>query len=210
VTTPEGSVTGDVGEALRADQVEPVQQETVERAPDESPQRKYRVTRRVPRYGVRVIAMLLGLPVIAAAALAAWVFWYHYRPDQQTDNSAGKAAMRAASDATVAVLSYAPDSVDHDFAAAKTHLTGDFLAYFSKFMEDTVAPAVRDKGIKKTATVVQAALSQLHPDSAEVLVFVDQTTTSKASPEPSLTASSVLVRLTKLDDHWLVSKFDPV
>jgi Mce-associated membrane protein len=43
-----------------------------------------------------------------------------------------------------------------------------------------------------------------------VLVFVDQTTTSKASPEPNLTASSVLVRLTKLDDHWLVSKFDPV
>jgi Mce-associated membrane protein len=43
-----------------------------------------------------------------------------------------------------------------------------------------------------------------------VLVFVDQTTTSKASPEPNLTASSILVRLTKIDGHWLVSKFDPV
>jgi Mce-associated membrane protein len=210
VTTPEGPVTGDVAEAHRGDEIKPVEQETVELAPDESPRRKYRVTRRVPRYGVRVIAILLGLPVIAAASLAGWVFWYHYRPDQQTDNSAGKAAIRAASDGTVAVLSYAPDSVDHDFAAAKTHLTGDFLAYYSKFTEDIVAPAVRDKGIKKTATVVQAALSQLHPDSAEVLVFVDQTTTSKASPEPNLTASSVVVRLTKIDDHWLVSKFDPV
>jgi Mce-associated membrane protein len=210
VTTPEGSVTGNVGEARTGDEIEPVEQETVERAPDESPQRNYRVTRRVPRYGTRVIAILLGLPVVAAAALAGWVFWYHYRPDQQTDNSAGKAAIGAASDGTVAVLSYAPDSVDHDFAAAKTHLTGDFLAYFSKFTEDVVAPAVRDKGIKKTATVVQAALSQLHPDSAEVLLFVDQTTTSKASPEPNLTASSVVVRLTKVDGHWLVSKFDPV
>jgi Mce-associated membrane protein len=207
VTTPEGSVTGDVDETHRGDEIE---LETVERTPDESPQRKHRVIPRVPRYGVRVIAILLGLPVVAAAALAGWVFWYHYRPDQQTDNSAGKAAIGAASDGTVAVLSYAPDSVDHDFAAAKTHLTGDFLGYFSKFTEDIVAPAVRDKGIKKTATVVQAALSQLHPDSAEVLLFVDQTTTSKASPEPNLTASSVVVRLTKIDDHWLISKFDPV
>jgi Mce-associated membrane protein len=210
VTTPEDSVTGDVGEAHRGDGIEPVEQETVERAPDESPQRNCLVKRRIPRYGVRVVAILLGLPLIAAAALAGWVFWYHYRPDQQTDNSAGKAAIAAASDGTVAVLSYAPDSVDHDFAAAKTHLTGDFLAYFTKFTQDIVAPAVRDKGIKKTATVVQAALSQLHPDSAEVLLFVDQTTTSKASPEPNLTASSVVVRLTKIDDHWLVSKFDPV
>jgi Mce-associated membrane protein len=210
VTTPEGSVTGDVGEALRADEIEPVEQETVELAPDEGPQRKYRVTRRAPRYRVRVIALLLGLPVIAAAALAGWVFWYHYCPDQQTDNSAARAAVGAASDGTVAVLSYAPDSVDRNFAAAKTHLTGDFLAYYSKFTEQIVAPAVKDRGIKKAATVVQAALSQLHPDSAEVLLFVNQTTTSKGSPEPNLTASSVLVRLTKINGHWLISKFDPV
>jgi Mce-associated membrane protein len=135
---------------------------------------------------------------------------YHYRPDQQTDNSAANAAIWAASDGTVAVLSYAPDSVDRNFAAAKTHLTGDFLAYYSKFTEQIVAPAVKDRGIKKAATVVQAALSQLHPDSAEVLLFVNQTTTSKGSPEPNLTASSVLVRLMKINGRWLISKFDPV
>jgi Mce-associated membrane protein len=210
VTTPASSVADDVDETDGVDEVGPVEQETEERAPNENPQRKNRVTRWVPRFGAKISAILLALFVIAAAALASWVFWCHYRPDQQTDSAAAKVAIRAASDGTVAALSYAPDSVDHDFAAAKAHLTGDFLAYYSKFTEQVAAPAVKENGVKKTAAVVQAALSQLHPDSAEVLLFVNQTTTSKASPEPRLTASSVVVRLTKINDHWLISKFDPV
>ena len=33
------------------------------------------------------------------------------------------------------LLSYSYDSLDRDFAKAKSHLTGDFLAYYSKFSE---------------------------------------------------------------------------
>jgi Mce-associated membrane protein len=57
---------------------------------------------------------------------------------------------------------------------------------------------------------MRAAVAQLHRDSAVVLVFVDQSTTSKDKPDPSMAASSVLVTLTKVDGKWLITKFDPV
>ncbi len=60
------------------------------------------------------------------------------------------------------------------------------------------------------ATVVRAAVSELRPDSAVVLVFTNQTTTSADNPEPELTASGVLVSLTKVGDKWLISEFNPI
>jgi Mce-associated membrane protein len=49
----------------------------------------------------------------------------------------------------------------------------------------------------------------LHPDSAVVLLFIHQTTTSKEKPEPILTANSVRVTLTKVNGSWLIAKFEP-
>lgn len=51
---------------------------------------------------------------------------------------------------------------------------------------------------------------EIRPDSAKVLVFLNQETSSKERPDPSLTASSVVVSLTKVDGNWLISAFDPV
>ena len=46
-----------------------------------------------------------------------------------------KAAIDAARDGTVALLSYKPDTLNQDFAAAKSHLTGDFLNYYDQFTQ---------------------------------------------------------------------------
>jgi len=43
----------------------------------------------------------------------------------------------------------------------------------------------RQKSMKTKAKVSGAAVSELHPNSATVLVFVDQVTTTKDSPQPS-------------------------
>jgi len=58
--------------------------------------------------------------------------------------------------------------------------------------------------------VVKAAVSELHLNSAVVLVFVKQKTTSKEKPEPVVTSSSLRVALTKVDGSWLIEKFDAV
>ncbi|EUA50981.1 putative twin-arginine translocation pathway signal [Mycobacterium xenopi 3993] len=127
-----------------------------------------------------------------------------------TDAAAAKSAISAATDGTVAILSYSPDSLDRDFATAKSHLTGDFLSYYNQFTDQIVAPAAKQKSLKTSAVVVRAAVSEIHPDSAVVLVFVNQSTVSKDRPDPALTSSSVLVTLTKANGKWLISSFNPV
>jgi Mce-associated membrane protein len=147
--------------------------------------------------------------VVTAVGVTAGLFFILYRPDQQVGDAAAHRAIQAASDGAVAVLSYAPDNLDRDFTKAESYLTGDFLAYYTKFTEQIAAMA-QQKHVTQTAQVVRAAVSELHPDSAVVLVFINQTATSKEKPEPQTTANIVRVTLTKVKGSWLISKLDPL
>jgi len=166
------------------------------------------VRRRVT--AIPVIPLVLLLALLASGGLAGWLFFTQYRPDQQTDDAVAQTVVNAARDGTVALLSYKPESLDQDFAAAKSHLSGDFLNYYNDFTKQVVTPAAKTKGVTTTAQVVGAAASELHPDSATVLVFVNQVTTSKERPDPSMASSTVKVSLTKINGQWLITKFDPV
>jgi Mce-associated membrane protein len=178
---------------------------------DAAPASGESVVRRSAR-GVRrrIGVILLAAALVASAGLAGWLFYFQYRPDKETDSAAAKIALEAAKNGTVALLSYSPESLDKDFASAKTHLTGDFLSYYTQFTEQIVTPAAKQKSVKTSASVVRAAVSEIHPDSAVVLVFVNQTTTSKENPDGAFAASSVKVGMKKIDGAWLISTFDPV
>lgn len=158
----------------------------------------------------RVLTALVAVALVLSAALTAALYFSMYRPDQQTDAEARQVALDAASKGTVALLSYSPESLEADFAAAKTHLTGEFLDYYTQFTQTIVTPAAKQKEVKTAASVVGEALAEMHPDSAVALVFVNQTTISKENPDGAFAASSVKVGLTKIDGKWLISTFDPV
>lgn len=154
-------------------------------------------------------SVLLTTSVIAAVGLAVCLFVLQYRPDRQIDDAAARRAIQEASDGAVATLSYSSGSIDRDFARARSHLTGEFLAYYDKFTKDVVMPTVKEKNLTQTATVIRAAVSELHPHSAVVLVFLNETTMSKDKREPLKTPSSVRITLTKVNGSWLISKLDP-
>jgi Mce-associated membrane protein len=157
-----------------------------------------------------VAPLVLALLFLVSGALAAWLYVTQYRPDQQTDAAASKSALDAARDGIVALLSYKPETLNQDISAAKSHLTGDFLNFYDQFTRDVVTPAAEEKKLTTSAQVVGAAVSELHPNSAVVLLFVNQATVSQDRPDPAMTASTVLVSLTKVHGKWLISKFDPV
>lgn len=165
---------------------------------------------RWPKVSVRWKGIALTALVLAAAALASVLYVTEYRPGQQTDPAAQQTVIDAASTATVVLLSYAPDTLDRDVDRARTLMVGDFLTYYGKFSSEVVAPAVRDKGIKASAQVMNAALMEMSADTAKVLLFLNQETMSRDRPEPALTASSVVVTLDKVDGHWLIAALDPV
>ena len=154
--------------------------------------------------------VLITVLLVASAAVAAWLYFTTYRADQQVDSAARQAVLTAASDGAVALLSYSPATLDADFANAKTRLTGDFLSYYTEFTDEIVAPAAREKQVATTAAVVREAIMDIEPDRAEVLLFLNQSTTSRENPDGAYTASAVKVVLEKSDNAWLISAFDPV
>ena len=168
------------------------------------------------RLGRGLWVVLVVGSVSLVAALEYFLLWPDQRtdgvlwPDQQTNEAAERSATAAASEGTVAVYSYASNTVDHDIASAKSHLTGDFLAQYEREASTAVAAVAKQKPMKTSAAVVGAAVSRLGPDSADVLIFLNQTTTAVGAPGPSMSAGSLLVSLSKVDGKWLISAMKPV
>ena len=152
--------------------------------------------------------ILVTALVVGALALAGGMYIFRYGPDRQISDSAIQQVVRAASDGTVALLSYSPSTLDHDFADAKSHLTGDLLAWYTKFTDQTVGPTAKDQQITASAKVIRAAVSEQHRASAVVLVFVNQSTVSREKPEPTVTDSSFLATMANINGSWLIAKFD--
>ena len=207
--TEKGAAESEKGAAESVD--EPAAADAAEseiETPDE--QRNGIVHRSVRALQGKIGAIALVVVLLASAGVAAWLYFKQYRPDQETNDAAATVALNAAKNGSVALLSYSPGSLDKDFAAAKSHLTGDFLSYYTQFTEQIVTPAAKQKSVKTSAAVVRAAVADLHPDSAMVLVFINQNTVSKENPDGSFAASAVKVGLKKINDTWLISSFDPV
>ncbi|WP_299560787.1 hypothetical protein [uncultured Mycolicibacterium sp.] len=157
---------------------------------------------------------LRGLAVAAvpliATVFAAVVYLTLHRADRGVDDAAAAAAVAAARTGTEQLLSYAPDTVEQDMAAARSLTTGEFRTYYGRFADEVLVPAARDEGITATARVVDAAVSELGPEHAEVLVFLDTETAGRDRPEPARTAASVLVRLDRVDGRWLIAALEPL
>jgi Mce-associated membrane protein len=156
----------------------------------------------------RVLAVGLLPAVALVLAVAAGALKWQ-ASTAAVDASQVAESVRAASEGTIAILSYRPDTVEQDLGAARDRLTGDFLDAYAKLTHDVVIPGAKQKGVTAKATVPSAASVTASDDRAVVIVFVDQTTTIGAG-SPSDSASAVRVTLDKRDGTWLISAFDPV
>jgi Mce-associated membrane protein len=162
--------------------------------------------RRVRWSGAIVYVVLPALALLLASA-AGFLKWQ--------DGSARDAAtartesVRAATDSTIALLSYKPDTVEKDLDAARGRLTGTFLNAYTSLTHDVVIPGAKQKQISAVATVPAAASTSATGNHAVVLLFVNQTVII-GQDAPTNTASSVRVTLDKVGGRWLISQFDPV
>ncbi|WP_029109330.1 hypothetical protein [Mycobacterium sp. URHD0025] len=123
--------------------------------------------------------------------------------------AAGVESVRAASESTVAILSYRPDTVDTALPAAVDRLTGEFRDQYTQLIDDVVIPGAKQQVISAVASVPAAASVSASSRHAVVLVLVDQTTTIGTGP-PTKSTSSVRVTLDKVENRWLISQFEPV
>lgn len=118
-------------------------------------------------------------------------------------------SLQAARDSTVALLSYKPETVAHDLAAARDRTTGDFRDSYTQLTNDVVIPGSKQQQIATAASITAASSVSANANHAVALVFINQTVTT-GKDKPTDSASSVRVTLEKVGDRWLVSGFDPV
>jgi Mce-associated membrane protein len=164
--------------------------------------RKHRVSwSRILAYGMLpALALLLAI----AAGYGKWVV-----SSSHDSEVARVESVRAATDSTIAILSYKPETVDKDLEAARDRSTGNFRDSYTSLIRDVVIPGSKQKHIAAMANVPAAASVSATGNHAVVLVFINQTLTIGNDP-PTNTASSVRITLEKIDGKWLISRFEPV
>lgn len=151
-----------------------------------------------------------GLLPAVALSLAAAAGWLKWQDTSVRDGIVARTeSIRAATEGTVALLSYKPDTVQQDLDAARGRLTGTFLSAYTQLTHDVVIPGAKQKQISAVATVPGAASVSATADHAVVLLFVSQTVTV-GHDAPTSTTSNVRVTLDKRGGRWLISQFDPV
>lgn len=155
-------------------------------------------------------AIAYGVLPGLALALSLAVGYLKWQDTSARDAAVARAeSVRAATDGTIALLSYRPDTVQADLERARDRLTGTFLQAYTSLTHDVVIPGAKQKQISAVATVPAAASTSATAEHAVVLLLVNQTVVV-GQDAPASTASSVRVTLDKIGGRWLISQFDPV
>jgi Mce-associated membrane protein len=161
---------------------------------------------RVSRAAIVVCTVLLAV-AFAFAAGDGYLTWLHI--SARASQTAAEQSVKAATDTTIAILSYRPDTVDRDLKGAADRLTGGFRQQYTQLVSDVVAPGAKQQHISAVATIPVAASVSATENHAVVLAFIDQTTTI-GTDAPTRTTSTVRITLERVNGRWLISQFDPV
>lgn len=162
-----------------------------------------------PRHSTARTLAYLVLPLLVMA-LAAGVGYLKWQASSAAPSGGESATVvMAATEGATAMLSYRADHVREDLTAASERMTGNFRAEYTTLINDVVIPGAEQKRISAVATVPAAALVFADTDRAQVLVYINQTTTIGADP-PTDTQSSAHVDMEKVGDTWLISDFQPL
>lgn len=163
--------------------------------------RRHIVWSRVFAYGILpALALVLALG-------AGYLKWSAGAADDLA--RARSESVQAARDDAVTLLTYHPETVDKDLAAARERLTGEFKDAYAELTRQVVVPGAKEKHISSVAKANAAASVSATANHAVALVYVDQTVTI-GTGAPTDTQPVVRVTLDKVNGRWLVSRFGPV
>jgi Mce-associated membrane protein len=158
------------------------------------------------RGGRRSRVFVAALAVLLAATLTVGGILGRMAWGSHCDEQGRAAAASAASKAAALVLSYDYRRLEQDFAAARTTLTPDFATKF-----DATTKVVGDQAVKTKATVKadvrEVSVSNSSADVVNVLLFVNQTTTSTVTQgKPRVDMNRARLTMVRSGDGWLVQE----
>ncbi|MFB7877649.1 h domain protein [Nocardia sp. NPDC056064] len=147
----------------------------------------------------------VGLIAAAVLGVSGYQLWQHDRTEQARSD-----AMSTASHTVSAMFTYEPATVDTELTKAAEGLTESFRSDYLKLITEAIAPGAKEKQLTVKATTQAEGIVDADPDHAVVLLYLNQLTTSKDTPDGTTSGSRVRVSLDKSGDRWLVSQVTPV
>lgn len=153
-----------------------------------------------------VVSWAVAVVMLAAGVGVLW--WVDNRHDGVDD--ARGAAVAAAQKLVAEVLSYDHRTADDDLQRARASLTGSFREEFTELSGSLVLPAAKKDGITTRAEVVSSGAIRASSDEVVVLLFVNQTTSSKKIKDTKVDGSRLEVSMRPVDARWLISNLKPV
>lgn len=152
------------------------------------------------QYLRRSILPLLLVASLAVSGFLGWRQWQDHRV-----RLAGEQAQQAAISYAQVLTSIDSNKVDENFRQVLDGATGEF-----KDMYTQSSVKLRQLLIDNKATahgvVVDSAIQSESMNKVVVLVFIDQTVTNTAAPDPRIDRSRIKMTMEKVDGRWRASK----
>ncbi|MGH3356277.1 MAG: hypothetical protein ACRDOJ_10295, partial [Nocardioidaceae bacterium] len=158
-----------------------------------------------------VLALLAGLLVVALA-LDGFVVWRELSQRQAEEQSARALhsaliqAPAVAEQAAEAVLSYRYDTLDKDVAQARRYLSDGYRPDYVASIREVVQAPAKEIGAVVEANVLASGVVEASGERSDVLLFVNQTTTSAADAQPQEALNRVVLTMIRQDGRWVVDE----
>ncbi|MFV8050130.1 hypothetical protein [Mycobacterium sp. 48b] len=183
----------DEPEATAADEVDETPEEPAEPEP----------SRARSRVSLPVVLAAVALVLALTSAVFRWLI-----VSQDESATARDEAVQAAKEITAQMLSYETETVDQQLTAARDRMTGEFRGTYTAMINEVI-PAAHAQQIAAVAEVLRAGTVRVKPDSAELVLFVNQSV-QVGNHMPQKTPSVARATMVKVGDRWLMSEYEPV
>ena len=159
----------------------------------------------------RVLLALAGLLVaLLAYDLIVWAKLDQTQAQVQEQRAAAGAAVTdapaQAERAAEQILAYSYDRLQADADAAKDFMTPGYAQSYQDTVDDLLAAPASQVKAQVTATVKESGVARVALGEVDVLLFVNQTSTTTLEPEPQTALNRVVLTMVEQDGRWLVDE----
>lgn len=151
------------------------------------------------RRWIAVAVLALG---VIGAAYEGWLLFAHHQREV-----AAAQALDAAQKYTTVLTGVDPAAIDKNFAEVLDGATGEFKDMYAASSEQLRQLLIDNKAAAH-GTVIEAAVKSATKNQVEVLLFVDQSVSNKASPQARIDRSRIVMTMEKVNGRWLAAKVD--
>jgi Mce-associated membrane protein len=154
------------------------------------------------RRALMAAAVVLIVGSLGTAAVLGWQLWQERQVDQAAD-----AAQAAAVGYAQILTSIDSAKVDENFDQVLDGATGEFKDMYSQSSVELRQLLIDNKASAR-GVVVESAVQSATKDKVVVLLFVDQSVSNTAMPDPRIDRSRIKMTMEDVDGRWRASKVE--